>query len=496
MRCWPCLIARYKWRIIEGFGGAGRTSDQIGRMPVPLRGSGYLSKHPIAFRTHNMSDTGNPNILRPRAVPTGRFSRFTRMGGLATGLAGQAAMARARAAVTGQTPDMATALMTPRNLTRIADRLSEMRGAAMKLGQLLSMETGDVLPPELAGILARLRSEGDAMTPAQLKQVLEAAFGSEFRSHFKSFTAAPLAAASIGQVHRAVARDGMRLALKLQYPGVKDAIDSDLDNAAALIRWSGLWPKELDLAPLLAEARRQLHEEADYDREGAYLARFGALLADDARFVVPTHRADLSTDVALAMSFEDAAPIEALADAPASERDRAMGGLIELCLRELFDFRVMQTDPNFANYRWRAETGQIVLLDFGAAREIPDALSDGHLHLLRAGLEGERSDILRELEAIGFVKPGLSQVHRDAILDMSELGFEPLRRPEAFDFGTTELAQEMRRKGQAIGQERELWHIPPADTLFLQRKIGGLYLLATRLGAKVDLRGLMRPYLT
>jgi predicted unusual protein kinase regulating ubiquinone biosynthesis (AarF/ABC1/UbiB family) len=182
-----------------------------------------------------------------------------------------------------------------------------------------------------------------------------------------------------------------------------------------------------------------------------------------------------------------------LADDPRA-RDTAMAALIELCLRELFEFRVMQTDPNFANYRWRADTGQIVLLDFGATREIPAALAEGHLRLLQAGLEGQRSDILRELEAIGFIKPGLSTPHRDAILDMSELGFSALRQPEAFDFGKTDLANELRQRGQIIGQDRDLWHIPPADTLFLQRKIGGLYLLATRLGARVDLRAIMSMF--
>lgn len=441
-----------------------------------------------------MSDTRPENSLRPRAVPTGRLSRFTRMGGLATGLAGQAAIARTRAAVTGEQADLAGALMTPRNLTRISDRLSEMRGAAMKLGQLLSMETGDVLPPELAGILARLRSEGDAMPPAQLKSVLKTTYGEDFRRNFKSFSTAPLAAASIGQVHRAVAQDGMRIALKLQFPGVKDAIDSDLDNAAALIRWSGLWPKELDLAPLLSEARSQLHEEADYAREGQYLARFDDLLSDDPRFVVPTFREDLSTDVALAMSFEDAAPIESLVDAAPAQRDAAMSALIELCLRELFEFRVMQTDPNFANYRWRADTGQIVLLDFGAAREVAKDLSEGHLRLLKAGLGGQRDDILSELETIGFIKPGLSPAHREAIVEMAELGFSALRAPDPYDFANTDLANDMRRQGHVIGQDRELWHIPPANTLFLQRKIGGLYLLATRLGARVDLRHIMSQF--
>lgn len=416
------------------------------------------------------------------------------MGGLASGLAGRAAVGRAAAALRGEKPDIAALLLTPGNVTRITERLSEMRGATMKLGQLLSMESGDVLPPELAAILSRLRADADAMPPKQLKAVLTNVYGTTFRSHFKSFNPQPLAAASIGQVHRATATDGMRLALKLQYPGVRDSIDSDLDNAAALIRWSGLWPRELDIAPLMEEARRQLHEEADYLREGAYLRRFAELLEDDPRFIVPTYRPDLSTRDALAMSFEQSAPIEALADAAPAIRDKAVSALIELCLRELFDFRVMQTDPNFANYQWRADTGQIVLLDFGAARDIPVDLANGHLRLLCAGLDGMRDDVMVELETIGFIKPGLSAVHRDAILDMAELGFSALRANEPFDFATSTLADQLRKRGQVIGQERELWHIPPADTLFLQRKIGGLYLLATRLGARVDLPAIARSF--
>lgn len=441
-----------------------------------------------------MTDPISSHDAPSRAVPTGRLARFTRLGGLATGLAGRAAAGRARAAILGEPADMAAILLTPGNISRIANRLAELRGAAMKLGQLLSMETGDVLPPELAQILGRLRADADAMPPQQLKTVLLTSYGPEFRKQFKSFDTRPIAAASIGQVHRAQSRDGMRLALKVQYPGVRASIDSDLDNAAGLIRWSGLWPAELDIAPLMAEARRQLHEEADYGREGRHLARFGALLADDPRFVVPIHREDLSTPEVLAMSFEPSAPIEALAEADAAIRDRAVSALIELCLRELFEFRVMQTDPNFANYRWRAETGQIVLLDFGASREIPARLADQHLHLLRAGLAGDQGDIYTALEEIGFIKPGLSSAHRQAILDMADMGLAALRGPDPFDFATNRLADDLRARGQVIGQERDLWHIPPADTLFLQRKIGGLYLLAARLGATVDIPALARRF--
>lgn len=415
------------------------------------------------------------------------------MGGLATGIAGGVAVGGAQALVRGERPRFAHLVLTPGNVTRIADRLSEMRGAAMKLGQLLSMETGDMLPPELADILARLRADAHFMPPRQLKTVLERSYGTAFRRLFQSFDTTPMAAASIGQVHRATAADGAALAVKLQYPGVRSAIDSDLDNAAALIRWSGLVPDALDLTPLMAEARAQLHEEADYQRESAYLARFAALLEDDPRFVVPTHRPDLSGPDALAMSFEPAQPIESLAEAPADVRDRAVTALIELTLRELFEFRLMQTDPNFANYRWRPESEQIVLLDFGASREIAPDVADGHLSLLRAGVARDRDGTLAALERLGFIKPDLALHHRETILEMAEMGFDTLGNP--FDFAGNTLADRIRRRGMEIGSERELWHIPPAETLFLQRKVGGLYLLATRIGARVDLPAVIARYL-
>ncbi|MDG4648616.1 AarF/ABC1/UbiB kinase family protein [Roseibacterium sp. SDUM158017] len=435
----------------------------------------------------------DPLASRPgRAVPSSRIARLSRMGGLATGLAGDVALGAGRALARGERPRLDRLVLTPGSVGRIAERLSEMRGAAMKLGQLLSMETGDMLPPELATILGRLQAEAHTMPPKQLKSVLEASYGKDFRRRFKGFDTQPLAAASIGQVHRATAADGTALALKLQYPGVRAAIDSDLDNAAALIRWSGLLPPGLDLGPLMAEARRQLHDEADYDREGRCMARFGDLLRGDRRFAVPAWRPDLSAPGALAMSFELSQPIDALAGAPPGVRDAAVTALIELCLRELFEFRLMQTDPNFANYRWRPETGQIVLLDFGATREIADEVAEGHLRLLRAGLSRDRDAVLAALEELGFVRPGLPERHRSVLLDLAAMGFGALDGP--LDFATDDLAQRMRRRGMEIGSERDLWHIPPAETLFLQRKIGGLYLLAARLGARVDFPALLAPY--
>ena len=327
---------------------------------------------------------------RGKSVPSGRMARLGVFGRLAGGVAGGVLAEGARRIADGQRPKMSDLLLTPANIGRVADQLSHLRGAAMKLGQMISMDSGDFLPPELSQILARLRNNAHHMPPAQLQQVLARDWGKDWRRRFARFDAGPLAAASIGQVHRARTPDGRDLAIKVQYPGVRDSIDSDVDNVATLLRVSGALPKSIDIAPLLAEAKRQLHEEADYVREGEQLERFGALLADDPTYVVPVLDREFSGSDVLAMSFVEGVAIESLVDAEQSVRDAAMESLMALVLREMFEFGLMQTDPNFANYRHDATTGRIVLLDFGATREIGPEVAEGYRVFLKAALDDDR----------------------------------------------------------------------------------------------------------
>ena len=439
-----------------------------------------------------MSD---PTAPRPVAVPGSRLSRLARFGGLASGVAGGMALNGARQAVRGQRPRMADLLLTPANAARVAEQLAQMRGAAMKVGQLLSMDAGEVLPPELAEILARLRNEAHFMPPRQLRTVLDAAWGADWRRRFARFDVRPMAAASIGQVHRAQSADGRDLAIKVQYPGVRRSIDSDVSNVAALIRLSGLVPKGIDLTPLLEEARRQLHEEADYEREGAALALFGDLLEGTEDFTVPTLHRDLTTGDVLAMSFAPGTPVEDMAAAGQDVRDRIARLLIALMLRELFEFGLMQTDPNFANYRYDAATGRLVLLDFGATRDFAPELAEGFRRLLRAGLGGDADEIHAAMLATGLIAPEMPPAHQTAYRQMFAMAMAPFRQAGPFDFATSDLAIRLRDAGLEMGLRSDIAHVPPADVLFLQRKVGGLYLLARRLRARVALRDLVDPYL-
>ncbi len=402
-------------------------------------------------------------------------------------------MAGARQLAQGKRPNLSDLLLTPANALKITQQLAQMRGAAMKLGQLLSMDAGDLLPPEMATILARLRSDAHAMPQRQVQAVLSANWGAKWQQRFEQFSFTPIAAASIGQVHRAKTLDGRDLAIKIQYPGVRKSISSDVNNVASLLRISGLLPKTLDIAPLLAEAKRQLREEADYQAEGAHLQRFAELLADAPEFVVPALHADLTTKNVLAMSFVGGVPVESMVNAPQGERDRMVSLLVGLLFRELFEFGLMQTDPNFANYRYDPQSKQLILLDFGATRTFAPVFGQAYKQLIAAAMAGDRDAMRQAAIAIGYFDARTHAKHQTAVLDMMDMALEPLRHHGDFDFGATDMVKRLREVGMALGLDRDFWHIPPIDTLFLHRKLGGLYLLAARLKARVNVRQLVQP---
>lgn len=437
--------------------------------------------------------TDDPGPSRSRALPRGRASRLGQFGRLAGGIAGGMIAEGARRLATGERPRARDMLLTPGNFRKLADRLSHLRGAAMKLGQMISLDAGDLLPPELTDILAGLRERAHHMPPAQLERLLEREWGRDWRLRFTRFDAVPIAAASIGQVHRATARDGRELAIKVQYPGVRESIDSDVDNVSTLLRMSGLLPRGLDIGPLLAEAKRQLHEEADYVREGERMRLFGGLLADSPGLLVPEPAADLSSDRVLAMTFLEGEPIEALATAPQWVRDDVARTLIGLALRELFEFGVMQTDPNFANYRYQPETGRVVLLDFGATRAVEAGTAAAYRAMLRAGLAGDRDGLREAAIEAGVVGRAAVTLHRERIDQMIDIVVGEMIRPGAFDFGDRSFVAALRDRGMEVAADQRAWHLPPADILFTQRKISGTALLAARLKARVDVRSLVTP---
>ncbi|MEH6646918.1 ABC1 kinase family protein [Sulfitobacter sp.] len=437
-------------------------------------------------------------MSRPRdkglAVPASRLGRLSRLGFMTAGVAGNMAIGGMAQLGRGERPDWRGLLLTSANVTRIADQLSKMRGAAMKIGQLVSMDAGDVLPPELAAIMARLREDADFMPPAQLKKVLAGQWPEGWLREFSRFDVRPIAAASIGQVHRAQLRDGRDLAVKVQYPGVARSIDSDVANVGALIRMSGMLPKGFAFEPYLAEAALQLHEETDYLREAYYLNRFRELLADEQGFTLPQVHADWSTQSILAMSFVAGKPIEESASESQEQRNLIMQKLIELFLKEVFEFKLIQSDPNFANYRYGPVTGDVVLLDFGAVREISSDISMLYIKLLMAGAGGQRRELEELSLSIGFIGENTSRAHRDQVLDLMQMAFHGLRTTVC-DFADTTLTQKMQRAGEALARDGFVPPVIQMDALYVQRKLAGLYLLGVKLKARLPVGQMLSDYL-
>jgi predicted unusual protein kinase regulating ubiquinone biosynthesis (AarF/ABC1/UbiB family) len=407
-------------------------------------------------------------------------------GGMALGGIAES-MRRATGKATGKAT---SALLSGANATRLAKQLAHMRGAAMKLGQLLSMESSHVLPPEFAEALAVLRSSADVMPQTQVKRLFGREYGKGWETRFREFDFEPAASASIGQVHRAVARDGRVMALKIQYPGVAKSIDSDVDNLAMFLNMARVLPRELDVSDIVEEAKRQLRQEADYHTEAANLERYRALLADDDRFIVPRVHRDFSTQRILAMDWIDGEPLDRLIreNIPQDVRDRIAAAIQDLTFRELYEFRFMQTDPNFANYLYRHEDGRIALLDLGAAVSFPQDFVDRYRRITRAILENDRAAVARYAAEIGYLRDTDSARHQELVVDLIMMACEPLTTDGAYDFGESDLASRAAAAGLNIVFRSREYRNPPAATAVLHRKLGGSFLLCHRLKARVEMR--------
>ncbi|MGB5834262.1 MAG: AarF/ABC1/UbiB kinase family protein [Thiohalocapsa sp.] len=432
-----------------------------------------------------------------RPVPNRRLSRLWHLGRATTDLAasigvrGMIKMARA------QPGEASRIQLSPASTKRLADRLARMRGAVMKMGQLVSMDGSDVFIPEAAEVMATLRDRAEPMPMSQLTAQLETEWGREWSKRFRRFEFQPIAAASIGQVHRAETRDGRRLALKVQFPGIRESIDSDIDNLGFLARTLGMVPKGMNVQPLLDEARRQLHQEADYEAEAASLESYRALVGNDLDFFVPGVHRDLTSGRILAMDFAEGVSIDQLArpEYRRGERDRVAGLLSKLMLRELFEFGLMQTDPNFGNFLYDTANKRVVLLDFGATSSVSDNLAESYRLLGRASISDDKSGLREGAMALGYIGVEDPPERVAEIVELIRLSSEVLQAEGPYDFGASDLFERVFTRGRDMYYDDAFGQVPDPATMFLHRKFIGIFMLSRRLRARVDLRVMLEEYL-
>ncbi|CAN1762414.1 Protein ABC transporter 1, mitochondrial [Linum perenne] len=319
------------------------------------RGENYnvVGEEVTAPASANETVTGQTKRkLRERRVPSTSFSRALGFAGLGAGLVWGTVEEATKRLVYGTPPSQGkqsalSPFLSDKNAERLALALCRMRGAALKVGQMLSIQDESLVPAPILAALDIVRQGADVMPRKQLNQVLDAELGPDWSTKLTSFDYEPLAAASIGQVHQAVTKDGFKVAMKIQYPGVASSIESDIDNVKLLLDYTNLIPEGLYLDKAMKVAREELARECDYVLEAANQKRFHNLIRDKKGFYVPAVVDELSSTRVLTTELVSGVSIDKVTSLDQETRSYVGSKLLELTLLELFVFRFMQVEAAF-----------------------------------------------------------------------------------------------------------------------------------------------------
>jgi predicted unusual protein kinase regulating ubiquinone biosynthesis (AarF/ABC1/UbiB family) len=411
-------------------------------------------------------------------VPRNSVSRGAKLAGLPLGFAGRTALGLARR-IGGESAEIVAQEIQRRTADQVFRVLGELKGGAMKFGQALSIFEA-ALPPELAGpyraTLTRLQESAPPLSTGTVHRVLAADLGDDWRASFQSFDDTPAAAASIGQVHKAVWADGRAVAVKIQYPGAGKALLNDFTQLARIGRLFGVLMPGLDVKPMLDELRDRVAEELDYHMEAAAQRAFAAAYDGDPDIYVPGVVTE--TDHVLVTVWMDGTPLsKIISDGSKEERDRA--GI--LLARFLFSgparAGLLHADPHPGNFRLLAD-GRLGVLDFGAVDRLPDGLPPifGRLLRIMHDPDPDIAEVERELRADNFLRPGIA-VDLDAL--RAFLG--PLAEPssvETFKFSREWMRAEASRvTDTSAANIARKFNLPPHYVLIHRVSTAGIGVL-------------------
>mmetsp|Transcript_16051 Transcript_16051/g.35727 ORF Transcript_16051/g.35727 Transcript_16051/m.35727 type:complete len:610 (-) Transcript_16051:63-1892(-) len=446
-----------------------------------------------------------PTLEEGQPVPSTRVGRAFGFASLGVGLAAGTVAEAASRILGSNTNNEHSYVTSDANADRLASHLCRMRGAALKLGQMLSMQDEAFLAPPLARALARVRGSADAMPKYQLDSVLMQELGPEWREKLKDFEDLPFAAASIGQVHRGAvegnhsSRENGQLnwvALKVQYPGVAESIDSDLNNLTMLVKATGLAPPGLFIDEVIRVGREELRVECDYVREAENQTRFRKLLLSDdvlsgpeCKLSVPRVIPELSTKRVLTTEMAPGGTIDKVSNLDQEERNRIGRAILRLTMKELFVWRFMQTDPNWGNFLYDVGTGTTHLIDFGAAREFSKEFVDGYLQIVKSSADEDVETLMDVSHQMGFLTGEENQIMLEAHKMSGFTVGEPFATDEAYDFGRSGISARLSSHSSAFLQHRLI--PPPPEVYTLHRKLAGAYNLCIKLGSIIPCRDLL-----
>ncbi len=367
--------------------------------------------------------------------------------------------------------------------------LSELKGPAMKLAQIMS-QWDDLLPPELANELARLQRQAEPMPWPKIREALVLQYGN-IQTHFREIEERPFASASMGQVHKAVTHEGETVVLKVQYPGLAEVLESDLKQVRRIMglgRWFKVPQARLDA--LFEELAAGLRDELDYHAEAQALARYRERYQDNPALVIPEPLFELSGQHVLAMRFVDGTPLRDLESADDATRQKVAVALADWITEELFTYRELHADPHAGNFACD-EQGRLVIYDLGAVISVPEARLKAMMQLLDATLA---QDPMAMDDALMKMGGRQGQGAPLALYRESAECITPLFAPGEQDFSDVRVHRRLRELTPKVWAAMDRLQ-PPADTLLLSRALNGHYWNLVRLKARLDMHGRTQPLL-
>jgi predicted unusual protein kinase regulating ubiquinone biosynthesis (AarF/ABC1/UbiB family) len=429
-------------------------------------------------------------------IPRRSFTRTAKLVGLPLGHAGRTAVGIGKR-VGGKPAELVAAEVQARTAEQLFSVLGQLKGGAMKFGQALSVLEA-AMPEEMAGpyraTLTKLQEAAPPMPVATVETILATELGPRWRrAKFLEFDETPVAAASIGQVHRAVWRDGREVAVKVQYPGAGPALLSDLTQLSRMARMAGTVVPGVDVRPIMDELMARMSEELDYTIEGQHQRAFARAFRGDVDVRVPEVLVD-SEHVLVSEWLEGVPLSRIIADGTPAERDEAGALYMEFLLRGPARARLLHADPHPGNFRVTPD-GRLGVLDFGAVNRLPHGLPPALAGILGTALADDAVGLAAVLRREGFVRGGV-HVDPEALLAYLSPFLEPLRH-ERFGFDRPWLrsvaahVQDPRRRDFLVGTKLTL---PPDYVLIHRVWLGGIGVLC-QVGGTIPAREIVLTHL-